>query len=72
MPVYDWLRGERINADVPPSRVDQHGHSGRHCLDEHMPGAVPVVVWPWWCGRGGVAVVVWPWWCGRQVAQRMA
>jgi hypothetical protein len=45
-PIYDWLRGERINADVPPSRVDQHGHSGRHCLDEHMPGAVAVVVRP--------------------------
>lgn len=45
-PIYDWLRGERINADVPPSRVDQHGHSGRHCLDEHMLGAVAVVVRP--------------------------
>jgi hypothetical protein len=35
-----------LNADVPPSRADQDGHSGRHCVDEHMPGAVAVVVRP--------------------------
>jgi len=45
-PIYDRLRGERINAHVLPSRADQHGHSGRSCLDEHMPGAAAVVVGP--------------------------
>jgi hypothetical protein len=49
------LRGERINADVPPSCADQHGRSGRHCLDEHMPGAAAVVVGPSGPGARGLA-----------------
>jgi hypothetical protein len=54
IPIYDWLRGERINAEVPPSCADRHGHSGRHCLDEHMPGAAAVVVGPSGPGARGL------------------
>ena len=53
-PIYEQLRGERINADVPSSPGDQHVHSGRHRLDEQTPGAVAVVGRPSGPGAGGV------------------
>ena len=53
-PIYEQLRGELINADVPPSPGDQHVHSGRHRLDEQRPGAVAVVGRPSGPEAGGV------------------
>jgi hypothetical protein len=40
-PIYDQLRGERINADVPPNDIDSHRHSplSRHCRGEDAPSA---------------------------------
>ncbi len=42
-PIYDQVRGERINADVPPSRAnpraDYHGKH-RMCRDTPVPAAV--------------------------------
>lgn len=60
-PIYDWLRGERINAEVPSSYADQHGHSGRHCLD-HMSRAVAVVVGPSAPGARGLTGHLWRGW----------
>lgn len=53
-PIYEQPRGERINADVPPSPGDQHVHSGRHRLDEQTPGAAAVVGRPSGPEAGGV------------------
>jgi len=41
-PIYDQLRGERINADVPASIPGAHrlGHSGKHRLGEDVVGPV--------------------------------
>jgi hypothetical protein len=40
-PIYDQLRGERINADVPATGADPHrvGYPGKH----HLPPGVPSV-----------------------------
>jgi len=53
-PIYDQLRGERINSDVPPSRADQHVYSGKHRLDEQTPGPVAVAGRPSGPGAGGL------------------
>jgi hypothetical protein len=54
-PTYDQLRGERINADVPPSEVDPD-QPGRHPLDKPglpAPGPAPeaaaarATAWSW-------------------------
>jgi hypothetical protein len=50
-PIYDQLRGERINSDVPPSGADQHVYSGKHRLDEQTPGPAAVVDGPQVPGR---------------------
>jgi hypothetical protein len=53
-PIYDQLRGERINADVAPSTTALHAHSGRHRLDEETPSAAAVVARPSDPGAGGL------------------
>src|SRR5437763_1459265 len=47
-PIYDQLRGERINADVSPSAVPAHhlAHPSRHFLGEEPPSATVVEVRP--------------------------
>ena len=47
-PIYDQLRSERINADVPPSHIHSHrpADPGRHRLDAEAPNAAAVVVRP--------------------------
>jgi hypothetical protein len=44
-PIYDQLRGERINADVPPNDVDSHRHGSlsRHCRGVAAPSAAGLV-----------------------------
>ncbi|HWR47801.1 MAG TPA: hypothetical protein VN327_09375, partial [Pseudonocardiaceae bacterium] len=45
-PIYDQLRGERINADVPPTGADPQlvGHPGEHAVLVVAP--VPAVFGP--------------------------
>jgi hypothetical protein len=56
-PIYDQLRGERINADVPPSPIDspRPADPGRHRLDAQAPSAAAVVVRPSGAGTDGLA-----------------
>jgi hypothetical protein len=55
-PIYDQLRGERINADVPPNDIDSHRHGplSRHRRGEDAPSAV-VLERPLGLGMEGVA-----------------
>jgi hypothetical protein len=48
MPIYEQLRGERINADVPPSEaaLPRVGRSGRHRLAPDTTGPVGVCAPP--------------------------
>lgn len=45
-PIYDQLRGERIDVDVPPSDVDldRLAAAGRHRLDADTPSPAAVIV----------------------------
>ena len=47
-PIYDQLRGERINAEVPPSHADSHrpADPGRHRRGAQAPSAAAVEVRP--------------------------
>ena len=45
-PIYDRLRGERINAGVPPScAISMVTRAGTALMSTCL------VLWPWWCGR---------------------